>query len=96
MTVCYALISQHAKCFTVSFNHHNIFYEGHDFPHFMGQLTEVQKIYDISMDIMRMDELGRLCRKEKKVQRIDWWLAETGGTDWAKWVKVVKDRNFQV
>lgn len=57
----------------------------------MGELTEVQKIYDINMDIMRKDELGRLCRKEKKVQRIDWRLAETGGTDWAKWVMVVKD-----
>lgn len=47
------------------------FYEGHFFPHFMGEQTEAQRIYDISMEIKRMNELGRLCRKEKKVQRID-------------------------
>lgn len=45
------------------------FNEGHYFLHFMGEETEAQRIYGISMEIIRMDDLGILCRKEKKVKK---------------------------
>lgn len=43
---------------------------------FMVEETDVQRVYEISMEVMRMDELGRLCRKEEKTQTTDWRVAE--------------------
>lgn len=36
----------------------------------MEEQTEVQRVYDISMEVMRMDELGRLCRKQATENRL--------------------------
>ena len=55
------------------------FYEGHYCPYFIGEETEVQRVHEIVMVVVRVDELGRLCRRKKKIQNTDWCLFVRGG-----------------
>ena len=55
------------------------FYEGHYRPYFMGEETEVQRVHEIIMVVIRVDELRRLCRRKKKIQNTGWCVFARGG-----------------
>ena len=69
------------------------FYEGHCCPYFMGEETEVQRVHEIIMVVIRVNELGRLCRRKKKIQNTGWCLFARGGGQ-VKEMKGPKYTNF--
>ena len=80
LTVYLAFIFLHIP--NVSLSHLIIprnFYEGHYCPYFIGEETEVQRVHEIIMVVIRVDELGRLCRRKKKIQNTGWCLFARGG-----------------